>query len=154
MPAHILLSLLQQGDEGIAVVLLDAVGADRTAPSRRRALVSALPSATGGDGPKPQLSRQGPTVMQTAQKVAAERGDEYISTEHVLIALSKDGGTEVTSALAAQGATRMRSTHSAGSRCNSRNLCRSGGHVPALEKFGVDLTARAEEGLVGSRHRT
>ena len=52
VPAHILLSLLQQGDEGIAVALLDAVGADRTAlSSRRRALVSALPSATGGDGP-------------------------------------------------------------------------------------------------------
>ena len=106
VPAHILLSLLQQGDEGIAVALLDAVGADRTAlVAKARALVSALPSATGGDGPKPQLSRQGLTVMQTAQKVAAERGDEYISTEHVLIALSKDGGTEVTSALSAQGAT-------------------------------------------------
>ena len=88
VPAHILLSLLQQGDEGIAVALLDAVGADRTAlVAKARALVSALPSATGGDGPKPQLSRQGLTVMQTAQKVAAERGDEYNSTEHELNAL-------------------------------------------------------------------
>ncbi len=59
VPPHILLALLQQGDEGIAVALLDAVGADRTAlVAKARALVSALPSASGGDGPKPQLSRR------------------------------------------------------------------------------------------------
>jgi len=149
VPAHILLSLLQQGDEGIAVALLDAVGADRTAlVAKARALVSALPSATGGDGPKPQLSRQGLTVMQTAQKVAAERGDEYISTEHVLIALSKDGGTEVTSALAAQGATPDALLDALGKVRGATRVTSADpeGTFQALEKFGVDLTARAEEG--------
>ncbi len=149
VPAHILLSLLQQGDEGIAVALLDAVGADRTAlVAKARALVSALPSATGGDGPKPQLSRQGLTVMQTAQKVAAERGDEYISTEHVLIALSKDGGTEVTSALSAQGATPDALLDALGKVRGATRVTSADpeGTFQALEKFGVDLTARAEEG--------
>ena len=149
VPPHILLALLQQGDEGIAVALLDAVGADRTAlVAKARALVSALPSASGGDGPKPQLSRQGLTVMQAAQQIAAERGDEFISTEHVLIALSKDGGSEVTGALAAQGATPEALLDALGKVRGTSRVTSADpeGTFQALNKFGVDLTARAEEG--------
>ena len=74
----------------------------------------------------------------------------------MLIALSKDGGTEVTSALAAQGATRMRcSTHSA-RFCGATRVTSADpeGTFQALEKFGVDLTARAEEGSLDPAIRT
>ena len=136
VPPHILLALLQQGDEGIAVALLDAVGADRTAlVAKARALVSALPSASGGDGPKPQLSRQGLTVMQAAQQIAAERGDEFISTEHVLIALSKDGARQ-------------------GSRDESRYVCRSGGDLPGPQQVRRGPHGAGRGGFAGSGHRT
>ncbi len=151
VPAHILMALLQQGEEGIAVALLDAVGADRTAlVAKARALVTALPSASGGEGPKPQLSRQGLGVMQTAQQVAAERGDEYISTEHLLIGLAKDGGSEVTGALAAQGATPEALLDALGKVRGASRVTSADpeGTFQALNKYGVDLTAAAEEGLL------
>ncbi len=149
VPAHILMALLQQGEEGIAVALLDAVGADRTAlVAKVRALVAALPSASGGDGPKPQLSRQGLTAMQTAQSVAAGRGDEYISTEHVLIGLAKDGGAGVTSALAGQGATPEELLDAIGKVRGASRVTSADpeGSFQALGKYGIDLTAEAEEG--------
>ncbi len=149
VPAHILMALLQQGEDGIAVALLDAVGADRTAlVAKVRALVSALPSASGGDGPKPQLSRQGLTAMQTAQGIAAERGDEYISTEHVLIGLAKSGGSEVTAALAAQGATPEALLDALGKVRGASRVTSADpeGSFQALNKYGVDLTAAAEDG--------
>ncbi|MEI6621926.1 MAG: ATP-dependent chaperone ClpB [Actinomycetes bacterium] len=147
-PAHILLALLDQKD-GIANALIDNVGADRTAlTATARNLVAALPSASGSSGSSPQLSRQSLAVVRTAQSLAAERGDEFVSTEHLLIGLARDGGSGVVSALdgvganadalvdalsAVRGATRVTSADPEGS-------------FQALEKFGQDLTARARAG--------
>ena len=90
-PLHILDSLLQQG-EGIATALLDAVGVDRAALTAEvRAAVDALPSASGSSVAAPQLSQQSYAVVNSAQELAKERGDEYVSTEHLLVALAKMG---------------------------------------------------------------
>ena len=111
--AHILLALLQQGDDGIAAALLEAVGSDRTALlGKTRELVAKLPSATGGASP--QLSRDGLAAVQTAQDFAQERGDEYVSTEHLLIGIAASAPNALPTATA-----RLSSTTGDGIACAS-----------------------------------
>ena len=149
-PLHLLDSLLQQG-EGIATALLAAVGADvGTLTAQVRTAVSALPSASGSSMAAPQLSQATYRVLGTAETFAKERGDEFVSTEHLLVALAKDGGPGVTDLLAGQGATPAALMDAldqvkGSARVTSRDPEQT---FQALEKFGVDLTARAREGKI------
>ena len=87
-PTHLLGALLAQGD-GIAAPLLAAVGAD---PAAVRAeltqLGNRLPSASGSTVSAPQLSRDALAAITAAQQLATEMGDEYVSTEHLLVGLA------------------------------------------------------------------
>ena len=149
-PVHLLDSLLQQG-EGIATALLQAAGADVPGLTAEvRSALRALPSASGSSVSAPQLSAATHRVLSAAESIAKERGDEYVSTEHLLIALAKDGGPDVVPRLAQHGATPA-SLLDALSRV--KGSARVTGPDPeqtfqALEKFGVDLTARAREGKI------
>ena len=149
-PLHLLDSLLQQG-EGIATALLSAVGADvRALTAQVRSALGALPSASGSSMSAPQLSQAALRVVNAAQALAKERGDEYVSTEHLLIALASDGGPGVADRLAQAGATPAALvdalTQVKGSaRVTSQDPEQT---FQALEKFGVDLTARAREGKI------
>jgi ATP-dependent Clp protease ATP-binding subunit ClpB len=149
-PLHLLDSLLQQG-EGISTALLNAVGVD-TAPFTHdvRRAVDALPSASGASVATPKLSNAAYKVLNTAQEFAKERGDTYVSTEHLLIALAKDGGVGVADHMNGQGATpaallealqRVRGS----ARVTSPDPEQT---FQALEKYGIDLTARAREGKI------
>ncbi|MDO9485759.1 MAG: ATP-dependent chaperone ClpB [Actinomycetota bacterium] len=149
-PMHVLDSLLQQG-EGISSALLESTGVDFTALTAevRRSLQS-LPSATGSSVAAPQLSTATYKVLNTAQDLAQERGDEYVSTEHLLISLAKDGGPGVADRLAALGATPIALIDSlqavrGASRVTSQDPEQT---FQALEKYGIDLTARAREGKI------
>ena len=103
-PLHLLDSLLQQG-EGIATALLSAVGVDVADLTHQvRGALAALPSASGSSVAAPQLSQASYKVLNAAETFAKERGDEYVSTEHLLIALAKDGGPGVSDRLAQYGA--------------------------------------------------
>jgi ATP-dependent Clp protease ATP-binding subunit ClpB len=147
-PVHLLDSLLQQG-EGIATALLEAVGVNVAALTTQvRAAVQALPSASGATVSAPQLSGQSFAVVNAASALAQERGDEYVSTEHLLVALASNPG--VNTMLAESGATPE-------ALMSALQNIRGGARVTspdpeatfqALEKFGVDLTARAREGKI------
>ncbi|MHB1164405.1 MAG: ATP-dependent chaperone ClpB [Candidatus Nanopelagicales bacterium] len=149
-PLHLLDSLLQQG-EGIATALLDAVGADVPAlTGQARAALATLPSASGSSVAAPQLSQASFRVLNTAETFAKERGDEYVSTEHLLIALARDGGPSVTGLLARHGATpdalvQALEQVKGSARVTNRDPEQT---FQALEKYGVDLTARAREGRI------
>jgi ATP-dependent Clp protease ATP-binding subunit ClpB len=148
-PAHILRALLDQAD-GTTRPLLEAVGADPQAlRGTADRLVAGLPSASGSSVSAPGLSRQTYALMQHAGEVAAELEDEYVSTEHVLVGLAHVP-SPVRDALVKAGATaaRLRAafTQIRGSaRVTSPD---PEGTYQALEKYGVDLTARAREGKV------
>src|SRR5699024_3090479 len=89
-PAHLIQALLAQ-EGGVAVALLDAVGADRAALSQRaQGAATALPAAAGSSVSQPQMSRALLTVITAAQDEAKALGDEYVSTEHLLLGLAKD----------------------------------------------------------------
>ena len=147
-PAHILQALLEQG-EGIATALLDAVGADREQlAADARTAIAALPASSGAAGPSPQLSRQSLAVVQAGETLAKERGDEYLSTEHLLVGLSQDGGQPVANLLTTLGAGPQQLLAAldevrGGARVSSAD---PEGSFQALEKFSIDLTAAAREG--------
>ncbi|MDD2858174.1 MAG: ATP-dependent chaperone ClpB [Candidatus Nanopelagicales bacterium] len=149
-PLHVLDSLLQQG-EGIASALLTAVGADvPLLTAQVRSALDALPSASGASVANPQLSNATYKVLETAQTIAKERGDEYVSTEHLLIGLATDGGLGVADRLAQSGATPAALVDALQ---QVRGAARVTTQDPeqtfqALEKYGVDLTARAREGRI------
>ena len=115
-----------------------------------RAAVESLPSASGSSVSAPQLSNAGFKVLNAAQELAKERGDEYVSTEHLLIGLAKDGGPGASDRLAAAGAT---PTALLAALQQVRGSARVTTQDPeqtfqALEKSGVDLTALAREGKI------
>ncbi|PRX47529.1 ATP-dependent Clp protease ATP-binding subunit ClpB [Prauserella shujinwangii] len=146
-PAHLLGALLAQGD-GLAAPLLTAVGADPEQVHKElEPIISALPSATGATVSAPQFDTHAVKSLTHAQKLATELGDEYVSTEHVLVGLAAEGGP-VADVLRRNGATpdalREAFTKVRGSaRVTNPD---PEGTYQALEKYGVDLTARARAG--------
>ncbi|WP_431958706.1 ATP-dependent chaperone ClpB [Nocardia lijiangensis] len=145
-PAHLLVALLDQTD-GIAAPLLKAVGVD-PATIRREAqdIVDRLPRATGATT-TPQLGREALAAITAAQRLATELGDEYVSTEHVVVGLAQ-GDTDVTMLLTKYGATadalREAFTTVRGSaRVTSPD---PEGTYQALEKYSTNLTEAARSG--------
>jgi ATP-dependent Clp protease ATP-binding subunit ClpB len=149
-PVHLLDSLLQQG-EGIATALLDAVGANVAVLTREvRGEVDALPAATGSSVVEPRISQALHKVLTAAKDLANERGDDYVSTEHLLIGLSKTGGVGVTDRLVDQGATPVALMDALTKVRGSARVTSADPEqtFQALEKYGIDLTARAREGKI------
>ncbi|MBC7291440.1 MAG: ATP-dependent chaperone ClpB, partial [Actinotalea sp.] len=87
-PVHLLEALLAE-PRGVASGLLDAVGVDRGALARRAAAArAALPSASGGSVAQPATSRPLSAALTAAGSEARALGDEYVSTEHLLLGLA------------------------------------------------------------------
>ena len=89
-PAHLLLALLEQ-DGGIVVPVLQRAGADPER-ARRRAneAADALPTVTGDASATPALGGALIDLLKRADDEARGMGDEYVSTEHLLLALAGD----------------------------------------------------------------
>ncbi len=146
-PTHLLAALLAQGD-GIAAPLLAAVGADAAAVrSELTQLGNRLPSAAGATVSAPQLSRDSLAAIQAAQQLATEMGDEYVSTEHLLVGLAS-APSQVAGLLKRHGAT-PETLRDAFTKVRGSSRVTSPdpeGTYQALEKYGVDLTERARKG--------
>lgn len=147
-PAHLLQALLSQGAETIPWALLQSlkVDIDELKATNDKEL-SALPKAQGSTVGNPQMSRSVYAVLQTAQDQAKERGDEYLSTESLLIGLAKDGGPTAT-LLSKLGATPENLIDALGRVLGGRRVTNADpeGTFDALKKYGVDLTQLAQEG--------
>ncbi|BAH53835.1 ATP-dependent chaperone ClpB [Rhodococcus opacus] len=145
-PAHLLVALLDQTD-GIAAPLLKAVGVDPAEIHREaQNLVDRLPKTTGATT-TPQLGREALAALTTAQHLATELDDEYVSTEHLMVGLAS-GESDVAGILRRHGATpealRDAFTTVRGSaRVTSPD---PEGTYQALEKYSTDLTALARNG--------
>src|SRR5436305_3045110 len=148
VPEHLLAVLLEQ-EAGVVSPVLDKLGAD--AASLRagvNAALDALPTVSGGDGAAgPSASSELVGVLRAAEKEAGALKDEYISTEHLLLALA-ESKTASGDALRAAGAERdallraveeVRGPH----RVTDPN---PEDKYQALQKFGRDLTEAAEQG--------
>jgi ATP-dependent Clp protease ATP-binding subunit ClpB len=146
-PAHLAAALLDD-KQGLARPMVQAVGVDPVVLAREiDALIAALPAAAGATVSAPQPSRTFLAVLSAAERAAKDATDEYVSGEHLLLALSEVPGDVVT-ALQKHGVTteslRAALTQVRGSaRVTSPD---PEGTYQALEKYGVDLTASAREG--------
>ncbi len=146
-PAHIAAALLEQTD-GIATALLRATGvASDDVTARISDLVRRLPAAAGSTVSSPSYARGTIQVLQAAQQLAESLGDEYISTEHLMVALASVD-TPVKEVLTAAGA-------SAEALQGAFETVRGSARVTtpdpeatyqALDKYAVDITANAREG--------
>ncbi|MBF6085756.1 ATP-dependent chaperone ClpB [Nocardia cyriacigeorgica] len=145
-PAHLLVALLDQTD-GIAAPLLKAVGTD-PAVVRREAqeIIDRLPSATGATT-TPQLGREALAAITAAQRLATEMGDEYVSTEHVMVGLA-EGDSDITMLLTKYGATAdaLREAFTAVRGSARVTNPDPEGSYQALEKYSTDLTEAARSG--------
>ena len=87
-PIHLLVALLRQ-PEGTAATLVAKAGADAAALARRRSRArDALPRATGATVQQPAASAALTRVLASALDLAASMKDDYVATEHLLIALA------------------------------------------------------------------
>ena len=145
-PAHILAALLEQSD-GIASPLLKAVGVDPVhMRSEANALVGRAPTVASNSG-QPTLSREAIAAITAAQNLATEMGDDYVSTEHLMVGLAT-GDSDVARLLTGAGASpeALREAF-----VSVRGTGRVTSEDPestyqALEKYSTDLTQRARAG--------
>ena len=146
LPEHLLSALLEQ-EGGIVTPVLRNAGVDDVAVRQaNNGAIEALPTlAEGGEASQPASELI--QALQRAETLMAEMNDEYVSTEHLLLALAAQDGA-AGDALRAAGATpevlkeaiaKVRGPH----RVTDQN---AEDQYQALEKYGVDLTARAAEG--------
>lgn len=145
-PIHLLEALIEQR-EGIALSLLEAVGADaRAIGARTRNALVALPSAQGASTGSAQPSNALLAVVRDAGERAEAAGDQYISTEHLLIALAASQ-TEAGRILSQAGVDVDALTQAlAQLRPDPITSADPEGSFEALSKYGRDLTEVAREG--------
>ncbi|MEW1646466.1 MULTISPECIES: ATP-dependent chaperone ClpB [unclassified Streptomyces] len=147
-PAHLLLSLLAGEDNENITDLLAAVDADQAAVrSGAERVLAALPSVTGSTVAPPQPSRELLAVIADAGERARELGDDYVSTEHLLIGIAAKGGA-AGDVLSRQGAGARQLLDAFQKSRGGRRVTTPDpeGQYKALEKFGTDFTAAAREG--------
>ncbi|MBN9746255.1 MULTISPECIES: ATP-dependent chaperone ClpB [Amycolatopsis] len=145
--AHLLGALLAQGD-GTTAPLLTAVGADpETVHKELEPIINGLPSATGATVSTPQFDAPAVKSLSQAQKLATELGDEYVSTEHLLVGLATEGA-QVADLLKRHGATPDALREAFAKVRGSARITSADPEstFKALEKYGVDLTERARSG--------
>ncbi|MEU3311213.1 ATP-dependent chaperone ClpB [Streptomyces sp. NPDC006662] len=157
-PAHLLLALLAGEDNENITDLLAAAEADQAAVrAGAERLLAALPSVTGSTVAPPQPSRDLLAVLAEADSQAKALGDDYLSTEHLLIAVAAKGGA-AGEVLSAQGATAKKLLAAFENARGGRRVTTPDpeGQYKALEKFGTDFTAAAREGkldpVIGRDH--
>ncbi|MGW8687891.1 ATP-dependent chaperone ClpB [Streptomyces sp. NPDC055817] len=147
-PAHLLLALLEGQENENITDLLTAVEADQAAVrSGAERVLGALPSVTGSTVAPPGPNRDLLAVIADAAQRAKELGDEYLSTEHLLIGIAAKGGT-VADVLTEQGASAKKLLAAFEKSRGGRRVTTPDpeGQYKALEKFGTDFTAAAREG--------
>ena len=146
-PEHLLVALIEQ-KEGIIPDLLRKLSADPSSiGGAARQLLAKMPTAYGGA--EPALSPRLRLVLDKAQAEAGQMKDEYVSTEHLFIAIADESGrspaaqlmkeSRVTRDTILQALTSVRGSQ----RVTNEN---PEGTYQALEKYGRDLTELARKG--------
>ncbi|MBT2492742.1 ATP-dependent chaperone ClpB [Streptomyces sp. ISL-96] len=147
-PAHLLLALLAGEDNANIIDLLATVDVDQAAVrAGTERLLAALPSVTGATVAPPQPSREMLAVIAEAGQQAKELGDDYLSTEHLLIGIAAKGG-KAGDVLSQEGASAKKLLDTFEKIRGGRRVTTPDpeGQYKALEKFGTDFTAAAREG--------
>jgi ATP-dependent Clp protease ATP-binding subunit ClpB len=140
-PHHLLVSLLEQEGGIVAPVLRRAGGDPEGVRRRANEALDALPTVSGEGTAAPAIGRALSQALERADEEARGMGDEYVSAEHLLLALAADPKVDAGAArdVLADAVQAVRGPH----RVTDQNPEDKYG---ALEKFGRDLTEAAEQG--------
>ena len=148
-PAHVLEALLKQED-GIAAPVLKATGVDPETVAREAGeLISSYPSAEGQGMANPGINRDLQVALSTAQDLAGELGDEYVSADVLLAGIAK-GKDDAAELLHKRGATFDALKEAFPSVRGGKTVTSDNpeDQFQALAKYSTDLTARAREGKI------
>ncbi|MCW2752191.1 MAG: clpB [Aeromicrobium sp.] len=146
-PAHLLSALLTQ-EGGTAAPLLQAAGVDVQAlRAELKSALDELPSATGASVKNPGLSRASHEVLQRAQDLADQLGDDFVSSEHFVVGIATVESSAKTLLTEAGATAESLQAAFAAVRGTARVTSQDAEETyQSLEKYGVDLTAVAREG--------
>jgi len=143
-PAHLLLALLRQDDGVVPALVIKVAGGVVALQDELVRELGERPRVYGG-GTQVGLSQPASDALEAAEKLARGMGDEYVSTEHILLSLTESSEA---SRLSQYGLTRdailkaltaVRGTQRVSSQTPEDTY-------QALEKYGRDLTAFARQG--------
>lgn len=144
-PIHLLAALLEEQD-GVVRPLLDRIGTNQ---GQLQQIVSAelkhLPKASGGS--PPHLSSDANRILEAAQAQAQAMQDDYVSTEHLLLALAKEKSKaqdvlKLNAVTEKDILTALREVRGSARVTDQSPEAK----FQALEKYGIDLVTRAEQG--------
>jgi ATP-dependent Clp protease ATP-binding subunit ClpB len=136
-PDHVMAALARQDDTITPAVLAKLGLAPLMVRNKADEAVAKLPKAYGGD--EPRMSRELTNKLEMGQRYQKDLKDDYLSVEHLLLAMNDRlgiGSEEVLQAL-----KDVRGSHRVTSQTPEDNFA-------ALEKYGQDLTARARDGKI------
>ena len=136
-PDHVLAALTRQDDTVVPAVLAKLGQAPLMVRNKADEAVAKLPKAYGGD--EPRLGRALNQVFDDAQRFQSDLRDDFLSVEHLLLAMHERLGVATEELL--QVLQEVRGSH----RVTSQNPEEQ---FQALERYGQDLTARAREGKI------
>src|SRR4051794_18055882 len=146
MPEHLLAVLLEQED-GLVVPVLRKLGVTlETLRGDVNAYLDALPTLDQADEPTtaPELL----TILRAAEQEMRDLKDEYISTEHLVLAMAAAEDRPAGVALRRAGATKEALLQALAEVRGSHKVTTQSPEdtVRALEKYGIDLTEAADDG--------
>ena len=136
-PDHLLGALAAQDGTVVAPVLAKLGQSPTMVRERAQLAVDKLPRAHGGD--EPRMSRELTNVVEMGEKYRKELRDDYVSVEHLLLAMNQRLGVGSEELL--QVLRDVRGSHRVTDQSPEEKFA-------ALEKYGLDLTAHAAQGKI------
>jgi len=147
LPMHLLAALLEDR-EGVVLPVLEGAGVRvQQLLAGANAAIAKLPKVSGANA-QPSMAASLQKVLDRAGKEADSFKDDFISTEHLLLALTEAKGDPTRDALAAMGATHDAVLQALSAVRGSQRVTDQNpeGKFQALEKYGKDLTDLARKG--------
>ena len=138
-PAHLVLALVEQEGTTTPALLEAAGGSVDAAAASARSTLSGMPRSTGATVASPALGQGALGVLQQASTLMTARGDTYLSTDLLVLALVEKGALRGDAKALEARIDELRG----GSRVATENPEETG---EALAKYGTDLTEAAREG--------
>lgn len=136
-PDHLLAAMMRQDDTIVPAVLAKLGMAPLMIRNKADEAVQRLPKAYGGA--EPHLNRELNNVIQNAEQHQKDLKDDFLSVEHLLLAMNQRLGVGTEELL--QALREVRGSHRVTSQNPEENFA-------ALEKYGQDLTQRARDGKI------
>ncbi len=136
-PDHLMVAIVRQDDTIVPAVLAKLGQAPLMVRNAADEKVAKLPKAYGGD--EPRMNRELSNVFENAEKYQKDFKDDYLSVEHLLLAMNSRLG--IGSEELMQALRDVRGSHRITTQNPEENF-------QALEKYGQDLTKRARDGKI------